>query len=221
MISSPTSNCSFFSGPEPRLFAHRGSSAKAPENTLESFRSGWDDGAPYLELDLRLSADGHLVVIHDNSVARTTGRRGRIENMTFDAIRRLDAGYSYTPDHGRTFPFRNRGVVVPTFEEVLEAFPRARLNVEIKRSNDGIEESVADAIRKYEASERIVIAAREHDILERFRALADRVHTSFSKTEVREFLGRARADDGGVPRGSSLSHARRPEHLRQGGRASS
>jgi glycerophosphoryl diester phosphodiesterase len=173
---------------------------------LEAFQAGWDDGAPYLEMDVRLSADGHLMVIHDNSVARTTGRRGRIENMSFDAIRRLDSGYTYTPDHGRTFPFRGHGVVIPTFEEVLEAFPQARLNVEIKRSNDGIEEKVANVIHRYGAAERIVIAAREHDILERFRALGGGVHTSLSKTEVREFAGRARTKslDDYKPMGTAL-----------------
>jgi glycerophosphoryl diester phosphodiesterase len=115
--------------------------------------------------------------------------------MTFDAIRRLDAGYRFTPDHGRTFPYRGRGLVIPTFEEVLEAFPRARLNVEIKRSRDGIEEEAASMIRRYEASERIVVAAREHAIVERFRTIDGGVHTSFSKDEVREFLGRVRAND--------------------------
>jgi glycerophosphoryl diester phosphodiesterase len=195
LISSATSDCSFFSGPQPRLFAHRGASARAPENTLEAFRIAWEAGAPYLELDLRLSADGRLMVSHDNSVARTTGSRGRVEKMTFDALRALDAGYRFTPDHGRTYPFRGRGLVIPVFEEVLEAFPRARLNVEIKRSREGIEQSVANAIRRYQASERLVVAAREHDILERFRALDGNVHTSFSKDEVREFLGRVRAGD--------------------------
>jgi glycerophosphoryl diester phosphodiesterase len=195
LISSPASNCSFFSGPQPRLFAHRGASAKAPENTLKAFRLAWEDGAPYLELDLRLSADGHLVVSHDNSVARTTGRRGRVENMTFDELRQLDAGYCFTPDHGRTYPYRGRGLLIPAFEEVMEAFSRARLNVEIKRSREGIEESVANAIHRYGASERVVIAAREHDILERFRALDGGIHTSFSKDEVREFLGCVRAGD--------------------------
>jgi glycerophosphoryl diester phosphodiesterase len=143
-------------------------------------------------MDVHASVDGQIVVIHDSSVSRTTGRRGRIENMTFDAIRRLDAGYQFTPDHGRTFPYRGRGLVIPTLEEVLEAFPEARLNIEIKRSREGIEAAVLELIAKFEAEERVVIAAREHDILERLRALDTRILTSFSKVEVRDFLSRVR-----------------------------
>jgi glycerophosphoryl diester phosphodiesterase len=162
---------------------------------LEAFRVAWEDGAPYLELDLRLSSDGRLIVSHDNSVARATGRRGLVEKMTFDALRLLDAGYCFTPDHGRTYPYRGRGILIPTFDEVLENFPKARLNVEIKRSREGIEDKVANAIHRFEASERVVIAAREHDILERFRALDGNVPTSLSKDEVREFLGLLRSNE--------------------------
>lgn len=164
-----------------------------PENTLEAFRTALDVGAPYLEMDVHMSADGHVMVIHDSSVSRTTGRRGRIENMTFDAIRQLDAGHRFTPDHGRTFPYRGRGLVIPTLEEVLGAFPEARLNIEIKRSRDGIEAAVLELIARYEASERVVIAAHEHDILERFRVLDRKVLTSLSKVEAREFLSRTRS----------------------------
>ena len=85
---------------------------------------------------------GHVVVIHDSSVTRTTGRRWRVESMTLETIRQLDAGHRYTPDHGRTFPYRGRGVAIPTLEEVLEAFPEACLNVEIKRSRQGVERVV-------------------------------------------------------------------------------
>ena len=140
-----------------------------------------------------MSVDGQVMVIHDSSVSRTTGHRGRIENMTFDAIRQLDAGHRFTPDHGRNFPYRGRGLVIPTFEEILGAFPEARLNIEIKRSRDGVDAAVLALITKYEASERVVIAAHEHDILERFRALEPKILTSFSKVEVREFLSRTRS----------------------------
>ncbi len=193
MTERSSSNHFFLSGPEPRLFGHRGASAVVPENTLEAFRTALEVGAAYLEMDVHSSADGQIMVIHDSSVSRTTERRGRIENMNFDAIRRLDAGYQFTPDHGRTFPYRGRGLVIPTLEEVLVAFHEARLNIEIKRSREGIEAGVLELIAKYGASERVVIAAQEHDILERFRALDSKILTSFSKLEVREFLSRARS----------------------------
>ena len=114
-----SSNHHFFTGPSPRLFAHRGASALAPENTIESFRLAQQHGAPYVELDVHLSRDSEPVVIHDHSVSRTTGRRGRVENMTLAELRKLDAGYKFSTDHGRTFPFRGKGLQIPTLDESL------------------------------------------------------------------------------------------------------
>jgi glycerophosphoryl diester phosphodiesterase len=188
------------------VFAHRGASARAPENTLEAFRLAREEGAPYLEMDLRLSADGHVAVFHDESVARTTDGRGRIGEMTLDEIRRLDAGHRFTPDRGRTFPFRGRGVGVPTLDEALEAFPDARLNVEIKCPAEGIAQAVASTIRRHAASHRVAVAARDHAVLERFRTIDPATPTGFSEREVREFLTRARRREwsGYRPAGSAL-----------------
>jgi glycerophosphoryl diester phosphodiesterase len=196
----------FFSGPEPRLFAHRGASALAPENTIESFRMARSAGAPYLELDVHLSSDGQVVVVHDNSVSRTTGRRGRVERMSLPEIRRLDAGHEFTLDRGRSFPFRGKGLRIPTLEEVLQEFPEARITIEIKKTRKGIGAAVLDVIRRGHAAERVLVASHEHPHLQEFRSLDGGVPTSFSKTEVREFLGRVRSGDtnGYRPPGNAL-----------------
>ncbi|HXV59627.1 MAG TPA: glycerophosphodiester phosphodiesterase [Vicinamibacteria bacterium] len=190
-----SSNNHFFSGPSPRLFAHRGASAIAPENTIEAFRIAKEHGVSYLELDIHVSADGQLVVLHDPSVSRTTGRRGRVENMLYGEIRTLDAGFTFTLDHGRTFPFRGRGVTIPTLDTVLETFPEMRLTVEIKRTRNKVCEILRERLRQHGAEERVVVASHEHDTLARFRQLSPGVATGFSKNEVREFLGRLRAGE--------------------------
>ena len=182
----------FFDNVKPRLFAHRGASACAPENTLQSFRIAWSLGAPYLELDVHLSSDDEIVVIHDNSVARTTGRRGRVENMTSAELRALDAGHQFTADYGRTYPYRGKGVTIPTLRDVLTEFPDARLNIELKKTRDGVERRVADLLADHDASTRVLIASHDHDTLARFRTVAPSVSTGFSKDEVRDFLGRLR-----------------------------
>ena len=182
----------FFSGPEPRLFAHRGASAHAPENTLEAFRLAREQGAPYIELDVHLSVDSELVVIHDSSVSRTTGRRGRVENMSLAELRKLDAGFKFTMDHGRTFPYRGRGLRIPTLGEVLEAFPDTWITVEIKPTRAGIAEALAQILRSRHAEERVIVASHEHELLSRFRAASPSVATSFSKDEVRDLLLRLR-----------------------------
>ena len=196
----------FFSGPEPRLFAHRGASAQAPENTLEAFRQARSAGVPYLELDVHLTADGHVVVIHDNSVSRTTGRRGRVERMALSEIRRLDAGHEFTSDRGRSFPYRGKGLRIPTLEEVFLKFPEARITVEIKKTRRGIGEAVRDVIRRCRATDRVLVASHEHQLLQDFRAVDGEVPTAFSKAEVREFLARVRGGEvnGYRPPGDAL-----------------
>lgn len=187
-----TADNGFFAEGCPRLFAHRGASASAPENTLEAFRIAREQGARYFEMDVHLTVDGQLVVIHDNSVARTTGRRGRVENMTYADLRKLDAGYKFTTDYGRTFPFRGKGVQIPTLDEVLTLFSDVGMTLELKRTREGVEQALAGLLARRGASERVIVASHEHDSLMRFREAAPGVRTSFSKDEVRECLIRLR-----------------------------
>lgn len=190
-----TNHLFFFDGPEPRLFAHRGASAEAPENTLEAFRLARERGARYFELDIHLSSDREAVVIHDNSVSRTTGRRGRVEKMACGELKKLDAGYGFSKDHGRTFPYRGKGLGIPTLDEVLEAFPDMRIVIEIKRTLEGVEEVLAGKLERHAAGQRVVVASHEHEALCRFRERCPSVATSFSKDEVRDFLLRLRNGD--------------------------
>ena len=187
------SNNNFFSGPSPRLFGHRGASASAPENTLESFRLAREQGVSYIELDVHLSVDGEVVVIHDQSVSRTTGRRGRVENMTLEELRKLDSGYKFTADHGRTFPYRDRGLTIPTLDEVLEDSSDLGIVIELKRTREQIVVALSQKLRAHGAEERVIVASHEHHLISGFREQAPSVATSFSKVEVRDFLGRVRS----------------------------
>jgi glycerophosphoryl diester phosphodiesterase len=126
----------------PVNFAHRGGAKIVPENTLEGFREGLRVGAGVLELDVHATADGHVVVIHDETVDRTTDGSGAVREMTLAEVKRLDAGYWFTPDGGKTYPYRGEGVRVPTLEEVYRQFPDVPINVEIKGERPGIEEEV-------------------------------------------------------------------------------
>jgi glycerophosphoryl diester phosphodiesterase len=139
------------------LVAHRGGSKIAPENTMVAFRRAvewW--GADMLELDVRLTRDGHVVVIHDETLDRTTDGEGPVAARTLDEIRDLDAGYRFEgPDGGLSF--RGTGVVVPTFEEVLAAFPDTRINVESKESRAAA--PLVEVIRRHRAEHRVLVAA--------------------------------------------------------------
>ena len=150
----------------PLLVAHRGGSKLAPENTLSAFRQAVDAWhADVLEMDVHLSADGEVVVIHDGTVDRTTDGVGAVRELPWNALREFDAGYRFVASDGSA-PFRGSGVGIPRFEEVLETFPRMRLNVESKAPETaGL---LVELIRRHGATHRVLIAAER----ERNRAAA-------------------------------------------------
>ena len=109
-----------------------------------------------LEMDVRATRDGEVVVIHDATVDRTTDGSGRVRDLTFEEIRALDAAYHFVDPNGE-HSFRGQGVRIPRFEEVLEDLPGVRLNVETKdgRSAPGL----VDAIHRHRAYDRVLVAA--------------------------------------------------------------
>ena len=117
---------------EAAFLAHRGGSALAPENTLPAYENGLRLGADALELDIHYSRDGEIVVFHDDTLDRTTNGSGPLAALTLADLRRLDAGYHFMPDGGKTFPWRGKGVTIPTLREVFERFPQTRVNIEMK-----------------------------------------------------------------------------------------
>jgi glycerophosphoryl diester phosphodiesterase len=167
----------------PVNFAHRGGAKIAPENTLEGFREGLRVGAGVLELDVHATADGTVVVHHDEKVDRTTDGSGAIREMTLAEVKRLDAGYRFTPDGGRTYPYRGEGVRIPTMEEVYREFTDVPINVEIKGKRPGIEEAVWRIIEG--AEERTLVVSEDSGTIRRFReASGGGVATASSSAEL-------------------------------------
>jgi len=172
----------------PANLAHRGASAQAPENTLEAFRLAVEEGAGGLELDVHATRDGEIVVIHDATVDRTTDGSGAVAGMTLEELRRLDAGYRFSPDGGRTFPYRGRGTRIPTLAEVYEEFPDVRVNADIKETRAGTEEAVLRVIRRAGAEARTLVASNDHAVVRRFRTVSGgRIRTGASRREIAAF----------------------------------
>lgn len=149
------------------VIAHRGASAEAPENTLPAFELALRQGAGALELDVRLTADGAPVVLHDATLDRTTDATGPVRALTLAQLRSVDAGARFTPDRGATFPFRGSGVRIPTLGEVLWAFPRVPILVEIKEPE--AQEPVRRVLLQENAVTRCVPASELAEALEVFR----------------------------------------------------
>lgn len=120
-----------------RIIGHRGARGVAPENTLPAIRHGVEAGAQAIEIDLHASRDGHLVVIHDPTLDRTTDGTGPVEDRTLQELRALDAGHGFTPDGGDSFPFRGQGIRIPTLDEAMDAIGQLPAILEVKSAAAG------------------------------------------------------------------------------------
>ena len=141
----------------PVVVGHRGAAGLAPENTIEACRVAVETwGAEAVEVDVRATADGECVLLHDPTVERTTDGVGAVHELTLADLRTLDAGYRFATEDARAFPFRGRGVLIPTFGELLEAVPRALILVDLKTRRAA--QPLADAIASASASDRVIVA---------------------------------------------------------------
>ena len=184
LTAAPRAPQPYLAGKGPLILAHQGASAYAPSNTIPSFRKALEMGADVLELDVHLTREGAIVVAHDDTVDRLTNGTGRIRDFTLADLQKLDAGYRFTPDGGATYPFRGRGIHIPTLEEVFKSFPQARVNIEIKEGDQPIAQPLADLIRSMGMTKRVLVVSVYSDALEAFRKEAPDVATAASKSEI-------------------------------------
>jgi glycerophosphoryl diester phosphodiesterase len=137
------------------------------------------------------TSDGVVVVLHDETLERTTEGSGAVRALPLAAVERLDAGYRFRAPDG-TYPYRDRALGVPTLAALLQAFPAVPLNIEIKQNEPPIEAAVLATLDRFAARERTLLAAEDAVIMGRIRAAAPDVLTSFSAAEVAEFIYRLR-----------------------------
>jgi len=174
--------------PRPLVIAHRGGDRLRPENTLLAFRYALGLGVDVLEMDIRRTSDGKLVVFHDARVDRTTDGAGLLQEMPLTQVKSLDAGYRWSsPVSDRRFPYRGRGLRVPTLEEVFQTFPQVPMIVEIKPREPQLVESLASLLERFERWDRTVVASFHGVVLKAARRRFPRMITSASPAEVRNF----------------------------------
>ncbi len=151
--------------------AHRGFSSKFPENTMLAYQKALDLGVKHIELDLQLTRDGHLVVMHDRTVDRTTNGKGRTVDLSLDEIKTLDAGKWLSPEFS--------GERIPTYAEVLAGLePSVVLVTELKFEEDEGIQTVIDTIRNYDAADRVVISSFDLPKLPIVKALEPELPTT-------------------------------------------
>ncbi len=172
----------------PRIIAHRGSSGRAPENTLHAMRLAVEeDQAGGLELDLQRSADGEVIVLHDETLDRTTDGSGLAERLTLAALLRLDAGHRFGDGE-----YRGRGLRIPTLREVLEAFPSTWLSLDLKQGDRFTEAATVGLLREFKRQGTVVVSAESPAAAKRLATIAPDFPHFVHSNGVRSFYVRHR-----------------------------
>ena len=168
----------------PLVYAHRGGADLAPENTLAAFETGLAAGADGIELDVRLSSDGVAVVMHDPTLERTTDGSGPVEARTAAELAALDAGYRF--ERNGAFPFRGRGVGVPSLRDALDRHRDTSFIIELKSSDPRLARAVVDDIHAAGAIGRVTVGSFQKGALEAVRALDPAIRTGADTDDVRD-----------------------------------
>ncbi|ARI78629.1 glycerophosphodiester phosphodiesterase [Halobacillus mangrovi] len=154
--------------------AHRGAAGYAPENTMAAFEKAFEMKAEMLELDVQMSKDGELVVMHDTTVDRTTDGAGKVKNLTYDELKRLDAGSYFSKEFA--------GEKIPKLEEVLDEY-RGKMGIVIEMKSPslypGIEQKIADTLKERNldtpTNNDIIVQSFDHESLKAFHSILPEV----------------------------------------------
>jgi glycerophosphoryl diester phosphodiesterase len=168
------------------IIAHRGGRGLWPENTIYGYREALETGVDVLEIDVWRTSDNIVVVNHDQRVDRTTDGLGEVRSFTLAEVQKLDAGYRWSIDG--TYPYRGKGHIIPTLDDVLTEYPSARFNIDLKENSDALIRAVSSLIDKHAAHDRVMIASFHQRALRKFRKLNPSVPTSAGSAEIIRFL---------------------------------
>lgn len=174
------------------VIAHRGGSLEAPENTISAFENAYKTNPDVLfEFDIRLTKDNKIVVLHDETLDRTTNGTGKVTDYTHDELSKFDAGYNFQNENGE-FSHRNKNVKIPLLEEVFQRFPNTRMIVELKPYSRDLVDQLYELIKKYDRIDKTIIGSQNTRNILYFRSLNPDVLTAASPDEMHRSLMLAR-----------------------------
>lgn len=170
-----------FAQEHPIAFSHRGGRLRWPENTMLAFQKSAELGYQYFETDLRMSADGVLMVFHDDTLDRTTDGSGPVNAYTATELKRFDAAFRFGSDQG--WPYRGQGVTIPTLEELVTAFREASFTLELKQA--GLGDALVRFIERLDLWDRVLVGGYGDDWMKEVRRLSHgRLSTSSPRHET-------------------------------------
>ncbi|MGE6540712.1 glycerophosphodiester phosphodiesterase [Bacillus luti] len=158
--------------------AHRGASAYAPEHTIAAYKLGQQLKGDYIEIDLQMTKDGHLVAMHDETVNRTTNGTGLVKEHTLEEIKQLNVGSFFNEKHPNLAKKEYENAKVPTLEEIIETFGgNANYYIETKSPDEyaGMEEKLLEIIKQYEISDKVIIQSFSEESLQKLHSLNDNI----------------------------------------------
>ena len=156
------------------ITAHRGSSHKAPENTLAAFEKAIEDGADVVELDVRQTSDGEIVVMHDENIKRVCGVSKKIGNLTYEEL----LEYNVDAGQGDKYPEEK----IPTLRQAIELIDgRADMNIEIKtaKTDKDLPEKVAEIVKEYDLYDRCVVTSQTYDAIRTVKKTDENIETVY------------------------------------------
>jgi glycerophosphoryl diester phosphodiesterase len=192
LTAKPAPDHPFFNqfslGQYPLVIAHAGSELY-PHDTLFALKEYAAMGVDVLEMDLHMTADGEIILIHDDTVDRTTNGSGDVREMTLGEVQALDAGWYWTKDE-QSYPFRGQGIMIPTLREVFESFPDYAMIIEIKQDSPSMAAPLCQMIREYGLENKVMVASSREIAMQEFRSNCAEVATSATRAEVKQFVVR-------------------------------
>ncbi|MCP3941400.1 MAG: glycerophosphodiester phosphodiesterase [Desulfobacteraceae bacterium] len=163
---------SFLDCPCPQILAHRGDSGNYPESTEPAFTSALEKGTDILELDVHLSFDDEIIVSHDADTSVVTGDTRKIEDMTLEQIKELDAGYTFTLDE-QTYPYRGIGLKILTLQEIIDYYPDVRISIELKDNSKLLAQKTWELIQLNKIEDIVLVASQHTKAMNEYRSLSN------------------------------------------------
>ncbi len=164
------------------VIPHGGGDGQYPEDTMLAYEKTMAAGADVVDVDLQLSKDGVLMVIHDGSTKRTTGQDGSVSAMTVAELQKLDAGWSFGT--ATSHPFRGKNVRIPTLEEILKRFPKALLSIDLKNESMAMVAPACNLLRAYDRHSDVFVGSNSDAQILAFRKVCPDVNTSATMVDV-------------------------------------
>jgi glycerophosphoryl diester phosphodiesterase len=190
LTAQPAPPHAFFAGlaHRPLVIAHADDTGNGiwPGNTMTYLEGAAALGVDILEVDAHMTRDGALVLMHDDTVDRTTDGKGRIRDLTLAEVRALEVAHHWTQD-GSSYPYRGQGLRVPTLEEAFVRFPRYPMVIEIKQPSPSMVAPLCSMIRAHGKQETVLVASFSDDAMAGFRSACPEVATSASPDEIKRF----------------------------------